>query len=72
MIRPRDRGEIVSSPIAEKDEGFNLSPEEHEAVRNEIEFARAVTAVILAVKLNLAEEKAQEAYERIVHSPGLD
>ncbi len=36
-----------------------------EKIREEIEFARALTAVLLAVRLEVAETKAQDAYERI-------
>ncbi len=36
-------------------------------IREEIEFARALTAVLLAVKLEVAESKAQEAYDRLAH-----
>lgn len=36
-------------------------------IREEIEFARALTAVLLAVKLEVAETKAQEAYERLAY-----
>lgn len=42
-------------------DGANV--EEH--IREEIEFARALTAVLLAVRLEVAEAKAQAAYERI-------
>ncbi len=45
---------------------MDASSEKDSDIRKEIEFARAVTAVILAVKLDQSEEKAQEAYERIV------
>lgn len=45
---------------------MDASSEKDSDIREEIEFARAVTAVILAVKLDQSEEKAQEAYERIV------
>jgi len=40
-------------------------------IREEIEFARALTAVLLAVRLEVAETKAQDAYERIARSVGL-
>ena len=41
--------------------------EKETAISGEIEFARAVTAVILAVKLEQAEERAQDAYDRIIN-----
>ncbi len=34
-------------------------------IRAEIEFARALTAVLLAVRLEVAEVRAQDAYEKI-------
>lgn len=34
-------------------------------IREEIEFARALTAVLLVVRLEVAEMKAQDAYEKI-------
>ena len=46
---------------------MDVSPEKKTAIRDEIEFARALTAVILAVKLEQAEERAQDAYDRIVN-----
>jgi len=41
----------------------HVAPEKR--IREEIEFARALTAVLLAVRLEVAEAKAQDAYERI-------
>ena len=46
---------------------MDVSAENKTAIRDEIEFARALTAVILAVKLEQAEERAQDAYDRIIH-----
>lgn len=46
----------------------NIGPSE-DPIRDEVEFARAVAAVILAIKLDAAEKKADDAYERLVH-PG--
>ena len=46
---------------------MDVSAEKSTVIRGEIEFARAVTAVILAVKLDQAEERAQNAYDRIVN-----
>lgn len=43
-----------------------------ESIENEIEFARAITAVMLAVKLDLAEKKADDAYERLVQPSTVD
>lgn len=41
-------------------------------IQEEVEFARALTAVLLAVRLEVAEAKAQEAYDRLAHRfPGL-
>ena len=39
---------------------------QEDSIREEIEFARALTAVLLAVRLEVAEAKAQNAYEKIV------
>ena len=39
-------------------------------IREEIEFARALTAVLLAVRLEVAEVKAQDAYEKISRRVG--
>lgn len=36
-------------------------------LREEVEFARALTAIVLAVRLEVAEAKAQDAYERLAH-----
>lgn len=36
-------------------------------IRDEVEFARALTAVLLAVRLEVAEAKAQEAFDRLAH-----
>lgn len=36
-------------------------------LKEEVELARAITAVILAVRMEVAETRAQEAYDRIVH-----
>ena len=41
------------------------SPAPEDRIRDEIEFARALTAVLLAVRLEVAEVKAQDAYEKI-------
>ena len=46
---------------------MGVSPEKNIGIRDEIEFARALTAVILAVKLEQAEERAQVAYDQIVN-----
>ncbi len=46
---------------------MDVFAEKEMAIGDEIEFARAVTAVILAVKLEQAEERAQNAYDRIVN-----
>jgi len=46
---------------------MDVYPEKEAAISGEIEFARAVTAVILAVKLEQAEERAQDAYDRIIN-----
>lgn len=45
---------------------MDATSEKDSDIREEIEFARAVTAVILAVKLDQSEEKAQEAYNSII------
>ena len=45
---------------------MDASREKDSAIREEIEFARALTAVILAVRLDQSEERAQQAYDRIV------
>jgi len=36
-------------------------------IRDEVEFARALTAVLLAVRLEVAEAKAQDAFDRLAH-----
>lgn len=36
-------------------------------LKEEIEFARALTALLLAARLEEAEHRAEEAYERIVN-----
>jgi len=46
---------------------MDVSAENTTGIRVEIEFARALTAVILAVKLELAEERTQDAYNRIAN-----
>ena len=46
---------------------MHVYAEKETTISDEIEFARAVTAVILAVKLEQAEERAQNAYDRIVN-----
>lgn len=46
---------------------MDVSTESHSAIRDEIELARAITAVILAVKLDHSEDKAQEAYDYIIN-----
>ncbi len=43
------------------------STQSNTAIQDEIELARAITAVILAVKLNCSEDKAQEAYNSILN-----
>ena len=45
---------------------MDASSDTDAGIRDEIEFARAITAVILAVKLDHSEEKAQVAYDQIV------
>jgi hypothetical protein len=37
-------------------------------IQDEIEFARALTALLLAARLEDAEHRAEEAYQRIVGS----
>ena len=46
---------------------MDASTEVESGIRDEIDLARAITAVILAVKLDHSEEKAQEAYNQIVN-----
>lgn len=46
---------------------MEVSAESQSAIRDDIELARAITAVILAVKLDRSEEKAQEAYNTILN-----
>lgn len=46
---------------------MDVTAEKSTAICDEIEFARALTAVILAVKLELAEERTQDAYNRIAN-----
>jgi hypothetical protein len=36
-------------------------------IREEIELARALTAILLAVRLEVAEAKAQDAFDRLAH-----
>ena len=37
-------------------------------IQEEVYLARAITAVILAVKLDLAEEKGQVAYDKVINT----
>lgn len=37
-----------------------------ERIKDEVEFARALVAVLLAVRLKEAEDRAEQAYDRIV------
>ncbi len=39
-----------------------------QGLREEIELARALTAVLLAARLEVAETKAQRAYEKVAGS----
>ena len=36
-------------------------------VRDEVDFARALTALLLAIRLENAEQRAEEAYERVIN-----
>ena len=45
---------------------MDASSQKDSAIREEIEFARAVTALFLAIRLDQSEEKAHQAYSRIV------
>lgn len=46
---------------------MDASSNTESGIRDEIEFARALTAVLLAVKLDQSEDKAQVAYDQIVN-----
>ena len=38
-------------------------------LREEVELARALTAILLAARLEVAETKAQRAYENLIGKP---
>ncbi len=41
-----------------------------ERIKQDIAVARSLTAIVLAVRLKVAEARAQEAYERITKNTG--
>lgn len=43
-----------------------------ERVKDDIEVARALTAILLAARLEVAEARAQEAYDRITNGQPAD
>jgi len=62
----------MSNALPQHLDDAHLTTELRDGVQDEIAFARALTAVILAVKLDLAEDKAQSAFERVAGAPVTD
>jgi hypothetical protein len=45
---------------------------EEQHIEDELELARALTALLLAVRLENAETRAEEAYNRVLQTQGSD